>query len=66
MLYMDDDPKNLPKTCKHCGSRCNPKKRKKQAMKVLRSLKSRLQRLFMCNMIAKQIKWHASESNKVD
>ena len=37
MLYMNDDPKNLQETCKHCGtSRWNPKKKKKQAAKVLR------------------------------
>ncbi|XP_018632714.1 uncharacterized protein [Nicotiana tomentosiformis] len=42
------------------------KKKKKKAAKFLRyfSLKSRLQRLFMCSKIEEHMRWHAEDGNK--
>ncbi|XP_058746065.1 uncharacterized protein LOC131618934 [Vicia villosa] len=65
MLFLGDDEKEL-QACKHCGaSRWNPKKKKKQAAKVLRyfPLKTRLQRLFMCSKTAEHMRWHALDNN---
>ncbi|XP_058726290.1 uncharacterized protein LOC131597620 [Vicia villosa] len=65
ILFLGDDEKEL-QARKHCGaSRWNPKKKKKQAAKVLRyfPLKTRLQRLFMCSKTAEHMRWHALDNN---
>lgn len=64
MLYWEGDSEL--EACKYCGtSKWDPKKKKKQAAKVLRyfPLKPRLQRLYMCRKTAEHMRWHASRSN---
>ncbi|RDY06303.1 hypothetical protein CR513_09720, partial [Mucuna pruriens] len=67
MLYWGED-ENL-EICKHCKkSRWKPKGangKKKLPAKVLRyfPLKPRLQRLFMCPITAKSMRWHVLNSN---